>query len=147
MSVSDNHGSKPSACRFVLIFSCIAGFVFADLTISGLIHGWEGPVALAILVFVGVVVVHRRLHRPVFHGFGVGFLSGLFAIELQALFLPIYFANNPEYALIEIPFGLPARLATAIFAPLNATLAGLLTAGIVWILGRLWSRGNTGNAA
>ncbi len=86
------------------------------------------------------LVVHRGLHRPIRHGFSFGFLSGLIAMELQALFLTLYFAYNPEYELIEIPFGLPARLATAIFAPVNAMIAGLFTVGLVWILGKIWNR-------
>ena len=143
----NDQASKPIAWGFVLLFSVIAGLAFADLTISGSIQGWEGSVALAILVVLGFVVIGRGLHRPILHGFGVGFLGGLLAIELQAAFLPLYFANNPEYALIEIPFGLPARLATAVFAPIHATLAGLLTAGIVWALGRLRGPGNSGAAA
>ena len=136
----DNRSTERIAWAFVLLLSVITGAVFAVLTIFGWLHGWEGRTALVFLVVIGVVVFRRGLHRPVVHGFVVGFLSGLFAVELQAAFLPTYFANNPEYALIEIPFGLPARLATAIFAPINATLAGLLTAGIVWILGKLSRR-------
>jgi len=138
--MSDNRKTECVAWTFVLLLSAIAGAGFAVLTIFGWIHGWEGRTALAILVVVSVVVSRRGIHRPVFHGFLVGFLSALIAVELQAVFLPIYFANNPEYELIEIPFGLPARLATAIFAPIHATLAGLLIAGIVWVLGKLSRR-------
>ena len=145
--MSNDHASRPLAWGFVLLVSGIAGFIFADLTISGLIHGWEGRVAIGILVVAGFVVAYRGMHRSVLHGFGVGFLSGLFAVELQAAFLPTYFANNPEYALVERPFGMPARLATAVFAPINATLAGLMTAGIVWMLGRLRNRRSTGTTA
>ena len=87
------------------------------------------------------LVAPRDLQRPLLHGFVTGFLTGLVAVELQAAFLTENFANNPEYALIEIPFGLPARLATAVFAPVHATLTGLLTARIVWIPGRFLSRG------
>ncbi len=87
------------------------------------------------------------MRRRMLHGFAVGFLSALVAIELQAVFLPLYFANNPGYELIEIPFGLPARLATAIFAPIHATLAGIVTAGIVWVLSRFWSRDANETAA
>ncbi len=126
--------------RFILLFAGVAGVIFAGLTIFGWIHGWEGTVALAILIVAGVVIAGRRVQRPVLQGFLTGFLSAFIAIELQAAFLPRYFANNPEYALIEIPFGLPARLATAIFAPLQGILAGLLTAGIVWVLGKILSR-------
>ena len=90
--------------------------------------------ALALLATMAFIVVVRRLHRPVLHGFWAGFLAGLVAIELQAAFLPIYFSNNPGYSDIEIPFGLPARLATALLAPLPAFVAGLATAGTAWLL-------------
>ena len=133
--------SKRASWGFALLLSVIAGIAFAGMTISGWIHGWEARVALAIFLALGVLVVRQSPHRPVPHGFVIGFLSALIAIELQAAFLPIYFANNPGYALIEIPFGLPARLATAIFAPIHAALGGLLTAGIVWLLGKFWCRG------
>ena len=141
--MSINHKPAPVAWGFVFLSSGVAGILFAVLTIFGWIHGWEGRTALAILVVVGFVVFRRDLHRPVFHGFIVGFLSGLFAVELQAAFLPTYFANNPDYAAVEIPFGLPARLATAIFAPMQGIIAGSLTAGIVWILGKLSRQSNS----
>lgn len=143
--MSNHYESQPLAWRFVLLLSGIAGLMFAFLTISGWIHGWEGSVALAILFAGALVVVARGLHRSVLHGFAAGFFSGLFAVELQAVFLPVYFSNNPGYELIEIPFGLPARLATAIFAPLPAMIAGLLMAGMVWALGKVWSWRNTGS--
>jgi len=63
-------------------------------------------------------------------------LAALAAIELQALFLPIYFANNPGYAEIEIPFGLSARVATAVLGPLNALIAGTITAIITWLFSK-----------
>lgn len=128
----------PVAWRFLLLVSGVAGFCFADLTISGLVRGWEGSVALALLFAVAFIVSSRRLRRPVLHGFGAGFLTGLFAIELQALFLPLYFSNNPGYSEIDIPFGLSARVATALLAPLPASLAGALTAVTVWLLNGLW---------
>lgn len=125
---------------FVLLLSGIAGTLYATLTIFAWVRGVEGSVVLMTLVILGLLVARRVSKRPVRHGFVTGFISAFLAIELQALFLPLYFANNPEYALIEIPFGLPARLATAIFAPLQATLAGGLTAGFVWLWNRIWPR-------
>lgn len=141
--MSDNPKPAPIAWAFVLLFSGVIGVLFAILTIFGWIHGWEGHTALTILLVIGVIVFRQDLHRPVFHGFIVGFLSGLFAVELQAAFLPMYFTNNPEYAAIEIPFGLSARLATAIFAPIHGIIAGSLTAGIVWVLGKISRRNKT----
>ena len=126
--------SERLAWGFILPVSGVAGVLYAVLTIFGWIHGWEGRVALAILLAVAALAAGRAPSRPVLHGFVSGFLAGLLAIELQAAFLPFYFTNNPEYAQIEIPFGLPARLATAVFAPIHAALAGLLTAGAAWIL-------------
>lgn len=132
-----NGSSESISWRFVLVVSGVAGGLFAALTISGWIHGWEKIVAPGILVALAMVVLIRNPKRPVLHGFLAGFLAGFVAVELQALFLPWYFVNNPEYALIEIPFGLSARLATAVFAPVHATLAGTLIAGMVWVVGRL----------
>lgn len=137
----NGESTKRLLWSFVLVLSGVAGIAFASMTIAGWIHGWEGRVALAIFVVFGVLIVRRAPRRPVLHGFITGFLSALIAIELQAAFLPIYFDNNPDYALIEIPFGLPARLATAIFAPINAAIGGLLTGGIVWLIGKFWRPG------
>lgn len=140
------HESQPLVWRFVLIISGTAGLAFGGLTIFGWIHGWERYVALAILAVVALLVVRRGMHRPVRHGFATGFFFGLFAAELQAVFLPLYFTNNPEYALIEMPLGLSPRLATALGAPIPATIAGLLTAGIVWLLGKLWKKNTSASA-
>lgn len=133
----DKQASTAVTWKFPVLLAGFAGVIYAVLTISGWIHGAEGRVALVILCVIGVLTALRETRRPVLHGFVTGFLAAFVAIELQAVFLPLYFANNPAYELVEIPFGLPARLATAIFAPLHATLAGLLTAGFVWCLGAI----------
>ena len=131
------------AWRFILGLSGIVGSVFAGLTITGWIHGWEGRVALILFVLVGLVVARHTTYRPALHGFAAGFLTVFLAVELQAAFLPVYFANNPDYALIEIPFGLSARFATAIFAPVHATIGGLLTAAIVWMFSNIRRRNSS----
>lgn len=123
--------------RIVLPLAAGIGVLYSSLTISGWINAMEGWVALALIGAMSVVVVWMVPQRPVRNGFFAGFLAALIAIELQALFLPLYFSNNPGYADIDIPFGLSARLATALFAPLNAVLAGVLTAGCSWLACRL----------
>lgn len=138
--MSNEKTDKRLAWGFILGLSGIVGSVFAGLTITGWIHGWEGRVALIMFVVVALLVSHSAPYRPALHGFAVGFLTVFLAVELQAAFLPIYFANNPDYALIEIPFGLSARLATAIFAPVHATIGGLLTAGFVWTISNIRRR-------
>lgn len=127
---------RPPLRRRLILGSAVFGLIFAQLTIAGWIHGWEGPVALAILALVALIVALRAPGRPVIHGFLTGLLAALVAIELQALFLPIYFANNPGYAEIEIPLGLSARVATAVLGPINALIAGAITALLTWLFSR-----------
>ena len=122
------------------------GLVFAVLTISGTLPGQDATMwaALGMLVIIGIVIALRAPARPLLHGFAAGFLAGLVAVETQALFLTTYFANNPQYAEIEIPFGWPPRLATAVLGPLNAALAGVITGVLAWAL---WKVRKAGSAA
>ena len=118
----------------------LVGVLFAALTIAGWIHGWESRIAPGLLLLLAAIVALRVDARPTRHGFVAGFLAAFVAIELQALFLPIYFSNNPGYDQIEIPFGWPARLATAVLGPINALLAGVVCAALTWILSKLVKR-------
>ncbi len=113
----------------------LVGLVFAALTITGSIPGQNATqwVALGMLTLVGVVTALVAPNRPFLHGLAAGFLTGLVAVETQALFLGTYFANNPQYADVEIPFGWPPRLATAVLGPLNAILAGVITGVLAWL--------------
>ncbi len=110
------------------------GLVFAALTITGSIHGVNATrwVALGLLAIAGVAVALRAPGRPLRHGFAAGFFAGLVAVETQAVFLGTYFANNPQYADLEMPFGLSPRLAVFILGPINALLAGLIAAAVGW---------------
>ncbi len=118
----------------------LLGFLFAGLTIAGWIHGWEGRAALVILTSYSVAVALWAPVQPFRHGLATGFVGALLAIETQALFLPTYFANNPEYAELEMPFGLSPRVATAVLGPLNAVVAGLVSGVLAWLLWRLFRR-------
>jgi len=113
-----------------------AGVLFAAATIFGWIHGYERSVAPVLLLIAAFVVAWHVRDRPFAHGFLAGFLIAEAAILLQALFLETYFANNPDYRAIEIPFGLAARTATFLLSPINAILAGLLVGVVVWGLQR-----------
>ena len=116
------------------------GLLFAVLTITGWIHGLERQFWLGVVALAAVVVSIRVSSRTVLHGLVAGFLLALVAIELQALFLPTYFSNNPGYADIEIPFGLSARFATVVLGPINAVLAGVVCAILTWLFSKLAGR-------
>lgn len=126
---------RPFLWKLVLALAPI-GLVFAALTITGSIPGLRATqwTILLLLTLVGLVIALRAPGRPFRQGLVAGFLVGLVAVETQALFLGTYFANNPEYADVEIPFGLPPRLATALLGPLNAALAGLIAGVVAWLL-------------
>lgn len=120
--------------KLVLTLAAL-GLVYAALTIAGALPGVRATqwTALGLLGIIGGVAGRRAPTRPGRHGLVAGFAAGLVAIWTQALLLDTYFANNPGYADIEIPFGLPPRLATFLLGPLNAILAGLI-AGFVALL-------------
>ncbi len=115
------------------------GLVFAFLTIfawlpdksSTFIAGWALVGTIGLAVGLGAPV------RPFRHGLLAGFLAGLVAVETQALFLATFFSNNPQYADIEIPFGWPPRVATAVLGPVNAVVAGLITGALAWVIWKL----------
>jgi len=111
------------------------GLVFAALTITGSIPDLSATqrVALGMLALIGVASALEAPDRPFVSGFAAGFLAGLVAIETQALFLGTYFANNPQFADVEMPFGWPPRLATAVLGPLNAVVAGVITGVLAWV--------------
>lgn len=121
-----------------------AGALFAVATILGWIHGYERGIALALLLIAAIALARGVPERPFTHGFLGGFLAAELAVLLQALFLEIYFDNNPEYRAIEIPFGLEARTATFLLSPLNAVVAGLIVGALVWGLRRTMSRRRAG---
>ena len=115
--------------------------VFAVLTITGSIPGQTATMrtALGMLVILGIVVALGAANRPFLHGLATGFLAGLVTVETQALFLTTYFANNPQYVGIEMPFGWPPRVATAVLGPLNAALAAVIVAALAWSLWKVRS--------
>lgn len=125
---------KRFSWKLVFVLAPI-GLVFAALTILGLLPGVKSTqwTALALLAVVGVIVARRAPTRPFLHGLAAGFVVALVAVEVQALFLDIYFANNPQYADLEIPFGLPPRLATAVLGPVNAVFAGVISGIVAWL--------------
>jgi hypothetical protein len=109
------------------------GLVFAALTIMGSIpRAATVWVALGMIAIVGVAVGLRVSDRPLLHGLVAGFLTGLIAVEIQALFLTTYFVNNPQNADIEMPFGWPPRLVTAVLGPLNAVVAAVIAGVLAW---------------
>jgi len=125
----------------LLLASASSGFVFAVLSIAGLLPDVASTqrVALALLGTIGVAVGLKAPDRPLLHGLAGGFLAGLVAVELQALFLTTYFANNPEFADIEMPFGWPPRVVTAVLGPLNAVLAAVVSGLVAWATSRVRS--------
>ena len=121
------------------------GLLFGVLTVMGVIPDAAGTQRLA-LVFLGVLGVAVGLRvpdRPFLHGLVAGFVAGLIAIEIQAIFLTTYFANNPQWANLEMPFGWPPRVVTAVLGPLNAVVAAAIGGAVAWTASRArgaWAR-------
>ena len=108
------------------------GALFGALTIFAVISGYEGLVSLLILAGIATLMAFCVPDTPIRHAFEAGFFAGLLAVCTQAAFLPLYFENNPAYAEIAIPFGLPARTYTALVAPIGGLIAGCLASFIAW---------------
>ena len=122
-----------SNLRWRLIFvASLGGVVFGALTIFAVISGHEGLFALLIIAGIAKLMAFRVSDTPIRHAFAAGFLAGLLAVWSQAAFLPLYFENNPAYAQIPIPFGLPARTYTALVAPLGGLISGCLASIVAW---------------
>lgn len=118
------------------------GVVFAALTITGSVHGVRATqwTALGLLAVGGGIVGMFAASRPLVHGLLAGFLTGLVAVETQALFMTTYLANNPQVADVEMPFGWSPRLVTAVLGPLNAIVAALIVGALAWTFWRVRPR-------
>lgn len=112
--------------RLVISAAVIAGAAYAGLTIMAIIQGYEHWVALIFIGGVAKLVAVMAKTAPARNAFAAGFLFAIVALFFQALFLPVYFNNNPEYASIPLPWRLSPVAYIALFAPLGGLLAGLL---------------------
>jgi len=116
-----------------------SGLLYAIVTIFGWVQGFEYWVALLLIGGVGKVAALLAPQAPLRNAFAAGFLAAMLALILQAVFMPVYFDNNPAYAAVEIPFGLSARQYTLLFAPLGGLLAAMLAAASAWLVLRATS--------
>lgn len=123
--------------RTIIWTSVIGGGVYAALTIFAVIHGIEYYVMGAFLTAVLLLVLRCTIGSPFMNAFAGGFASILTAVWGQALFLPLYFRNNPGYANFEVPWGLSARNFTFLTAPFGAAVVGLVLALLAAVLARL----------
>ncbi|SIN63682.1 hypothetical protein SAMN02745824_1275 [Parasphingorhabdus marina DSM 22363] len=123
--------------RTIIQASALGGAIYAGLTIFAIIHGFEYYVMGMLLAAVLMLVLRHTPGSAFRNGFVGGFTAILTAVWVQALFLPLYFQNNPEYAVSEVPWGLSARSFTFLTAPLGALVAGLVLAMLAAGLARL----------
>ncbi len=126
--------------RLVLTIS-LSGLVFAGLTIFAVISGSEHWVGLLILAGVAVSMARLAPAAPRLNAFAAGFVTTLCAVWTQAIFLPLYFENNPSYRLLEIPLGLSPLAWTVLSAPVGALVAGMLAALLAWPVAKVWGKG------
>lgn len=131
--------------RLILTLAPI-GLVFATLTILGTLPGPSATrwVGVAFLAAIGVAAGRQAPARPVVHALLAGLVAAVVAMETQALFLDTYFANNPQYADVEIPFGWSPRMATAVLGPLNGIPAALVAGLFGWLASKLLRRAPNG---
>lgn len=123
----------------VLLLS-LSGVAFGLLTIFAVISGYEQWVAMVLLPVIAVTMALKVRQNTQRNAFAAGFLAALFAVWTQALFLPLYFENNPAYREVEIPFGLSAQAWTTLSAPVGAVVAGFLVMLIAWLVSLLVNR-------
>ncbi len=122
--------------RTIIWASAFGGGVYAALTIFAVIHGFEYHVMGLLLTAVLLLVLRCASESPFRNAFAGGFTTILTAVWGQALFLPLYFRNNPGYANFEVPWGLSARYFTFLTAPLGAVVIGLALALLTVVLAR-----------
>lgn len=120
----------------------LSGFVYAALTIFAIISSYEGLVILIAIAGTAKVVAYFAPEAPLRNGSVAGFFAALAAIWTQAMFLELYFENNPTYRDIGIPFGLDAQFATFVLGPINAVIYAVLVAIAAWIFARIFKRLN-----
>lgn len=131
--------------RWKLVLTlALTGVLFGILTIKAWIHGYEGIVAFLFLVGISVFIVLNEYRAPIRNAFIAGFFTAILALITQMTFADTYFANNPEYLEIELPFGLSPVLYTILFAPIGGLVAGGLAAFsaliLVFVKQRVWPK-------
>lgn len=112
----------------VILLGVICGAAFAGATIFALIAGYEHIIALLMFAGLGKVTVWTARKAPIKNAFAAGFAAAIVMVLTQAAFLDDYFAHNPDYRDIPIPFGLNPRVYIVMFAPLFGLFAGLVAA-------------------
>ena len=129
---------RPHCIRWdYALWLSVSGLLYAAMTIFGWAHGYEYWVALVLIGGVGKLAALLAPRAPIQNAFAAGFLAAMLALVLQAVFMPVYFDNNPAYTAVEIPFGLSARQYTLLFAPPGGLLAATLAAASAWLVSRV----------
>lgn len=116
----------------LVVAGATTGIVYAALTIIALIAGYEKSVALALIAGIGLGAGLFSPGAPIRNAFVAGFVAGILAILTQAVFLSTYFANNPAYAELPIPFGLDPQLYTFLSSPAGGLIVGALACLVAW---------------
>jgi hypothetical protein len=83
-----------------------------------------------------VVAALTSSAKPARVAFAAGFIAALVAVWTQGIFLDTYFAHNPAYRTVDIPFGLSPRVWTIGMAPVGALIGGALSAVSAFIVRR-----------
>ncbi|MEM9495365.1 MAG: hypothetical protein AAGA09_05135 [Pseudomonadota bacterium] len=118
----------------ILILSSASGSLFAWLTILAIVSGMEHWVALIFIGATAKLAVLFAPAAPARSAFVASFLFAIFALAMQAAFLPLYFKNNPSYAAVDLPWGLTPTAYIFLFAPLGGLAAGLLGLATAWLV-------------
>ena len=123
--------------RKVFLFAA-SGILYGALTVSGAIQGFEYWVALATIALVGKFMALSEPDAPIKHSFLAGLFTGVSALLMQAILMPVYMKNNPAYRSVEVPFGLDPAVYTALFAPIGGLLAGVIAVLVAWPVSKLY---------
>ncbi|MEM1245992.1 MAG: hypothetical protein AAGA81_08715 [Acidobacteriota bacterium] len=112
----------------VISYLSLCGVAFGLATVFAVISGHEYWIAALLLVSIGKVAVLLARQRPARNSFASGAGVVLAALWTQALLMPEYLSNNPEYAAPILPLGLSERWFTLVFSPVGALGGGLIAA-------------------
>ena len=111
--------------RLVALISTL-GVAYGLLTVFPVIVGYEYWFVFGGLFLAGKTAGLFAAEKPVLNGFGAGAGVAFAALWTQAILMPIYLANNPQYAGFDLPLGLSERMFTFALSPIGAIAGGLL---------------------
>lgn len=114
------------------------GLLMGIATVWGWVGRYEGWAWLLVALAAAAAIGRQLGERHFQHGLIAGAIIGLAAQLLQAIFFPIYMANNIQHTadFHQLPIDFPPRLFIVVLAPFIALAGGVVLGVMAWLAAR-----------